>query len=94
MACCSGTATWKTPLPAVVGEVTEFAIPEQVSPWPCPLDGAAQVAHQPSSITARGSSNPHGPRSDVDAPGQGEEGVLEQLEAETSWRGANPGCPG
>ena len=69
-------------LALAIGEVAELAIPEQVSPLGlAPLDGPAQIVHQTlvhhlQRIVAIGV----GRILDVDAAGQGEEGVLEQLE--------------
>ncbi|MNH01200.1 hypothetical protein D3C79_604120 [compost metagenome] len=70
----------------IVGEVPELAVPEQVGALGlAPLDGPAQVVHQ--AVTH------HGQRViaigmarvlDVDAAGQGEEGVLEQIEPEAA----------
>ncbi|MNE00683.1 hypothetical protein D3C80_930990 [compost metagenome] len=77
------------PLALVVGEVTKLAIPEQVCPLGlAPLDGTAQVVHQAVAhhgqriVAIRMGRILH-----VDAAGQGEEGVLEQLEAEAAGEG-------
>ena len=74
------------PLALVVREVPELAIPEQVSPLGlAPLDGTAQVIHQTVAhhgqriIAIRMGRILH-----VDAASQGEKGMFEQLEAETT----------
>ena len=76
-------------LAVVVGEIPKLPIPEQVGPLGlAPLDGATQVIHQPlvhrlqREVAIRMARVLH-----IDAAGQGQERVLEQIEAETAGQG-------